>query len=509
MRRNLSRTAELAALGKDLIALRSREKSHQDSRRLRVVDRLVRLHGLPQKIGQILSLTELVDDAPIFTRLVETPTALPPAEAFAEIDRALGRPWQSCFRSLSPEGIGASLGQVHRAKLLDGREVAVKIQYPGIAEALELDLKALGWLTIPFGALRKGFDLAGYRREVGEMLRQEIDYRHEAEMLNRFRTFAAGFDTVVVPTVIEELSGKHILTMTWMEGSSFSETRQWSKSARSQIGTTLVSFLFASVFSARMLHADPHPGNYRFQRGRKDVTVGLLDFGAVKTLTSETTNALHSLIADTISGRLKGNPERARARFERLGFNPHLLIPMQHLLPALCEILFEPFLEDLPFHMNGWRLGPRVEEALGDFRWNFRMAGPPELIYFMRAYQGLIQYLAALDEPVNWRAAFDRVGTPAAAEPCPAPEGHVYTSAKSRTLRIRVVRAGRTKAELTFPVATAESLCDLIPPEVEPKLRARNIDVAQISRSLIADGFPPGELFSLREGDDNFCVWLE
>ena len=509
MRRHLTRAVKLAALGKELVDLSRSKRAPGSVGQIRVVERLVHLHGLPQKIGQILSLAELDRDDPVFTRLVETLAPLPAATALAQIDRALGRPWRDCFRFVDPNGIGASLAQVHRATLHDGRDVAVKIQYPEIAEALDLDLKALGWLTMPVGGLRRGFDVAGYRREVGEMLRQELDYRSEAEMIRRFRSFVSTLDGVYVPDVIEEFSGTRILTMTWIDGEPFSESRTWSEDERRRIGTTLLSLFLASVFAAHMIHADPHPGNYRFQRMPRGVTVGLLDFGCVKILTPETAKALHGLIADTVTGRLTGNTELAKARFERLGFQPLLLAPMQHLLPRLCEILFEPFLQDRPFNMTGWHLGARVEATLGEFRWNFRMAGPPSLIYFMRAYQGLVQYLSALDVPVNWRAAYERIVTKQCEELPSVTNVRVGPSAKSRTLRIRVTRGGRTKADLILPVAAAECLSELIPPEVGPKLAARNIDVFRISRSVTERNFPPGDLFSLRDGKDDFRVWLE
>lgn len=509
MPRKIARAVELVALGKEFAAVRRRSRAPTDAGKQRIVERLIRLHGLPQKIGQILSLTELRSDAPAFTRLVETPPQLSAARSFAEIDRALGRPWQDCFRSLDPRGVGASLAQVHRGILHDGREVAVKIQYPGIAETLDLDLKALGWLTAPIGGLRRGFDLAGYRREVGEMLRLELDYRHEAEMLRRFRAHVASLENIRVPEVIDGYSGDRILTMTWIEGVPFSEARQWTLEERTHLAGALVTLFFSSIFSAGMVHADPHPGNYRFDRAPKHPAVGLLDFGCVKMLGSTIVAALHALIDDAIDGRLRGSAERARARFESLGFNPLLLEPMQHRLPELCEILFAPLLADRPFDMNAWRLGARAEQSLGEFRWNLRMAGPPALIYFMRAYQGLVQYLSALAAPANWRAAYERAAGSPPEEPCPEASPLVALAAKSRSLRIRVTRSGRTKAELTFPAAAAENLPDLIPPEVEPRLAARHIDVAGISRSLIERGFPPGELFALEEGRDDFRVWLE
>jgi len=510
MRRNLARAMELSALGKEVTALRRQEQVREVEGQTRVVERLLHLHGLPQKIGQILSLTELDRESHVFTRLVETAAQLPASVAFAEIDRALGRPWRDCFQSLSPQGIGASLAQVHRGTLWDGRDVAVKIQYPGMAESLALDLKALGWLTLPIGGFRKGFDVAGYRRELGEMLKKELDYQNEGQMLKRFRLLASNMNDVAVPNVIEEYSGSRILTMTWVDGESFRDARRWSVKEKSRIARALLSLFFIGFFSAHMIHADPHPGNYRFQRTGEGVTVAVLDFGCVKIFDSETVDHLQALIDDTVAGRLKGNPELARTRFERLAFQPLLLEPMQHVLPKLCEILFEPFCMDRPFDMKIWHLGARVEETLGNARWNFRMAGPPKLVYFLRAYQGLVQYLSALDVPVNWRAEYDRaVDNRRPTQSCEIRSTTAPLSSKSQALRIRVSRGGRTKAELTFPAAAAESLSDLIPPEVGPKLIARNIDVSQISRSLSENGFPPGNLFSLREGQDEFRVWLE
>ena len=153
-------------------------KGADDARR-RLVERLGSLHGLPQKIGQLLALAG-PDGPSSFAPLTETRSALPLCAALDLLEASLGRPWTDCFRSIDAEGIAASLGQVHRAVLRDGRPAAVKIQYPDSAANVDADLGALDWLSLPFGGLRGGFDLAAYRREVGGMLRQELDYRREA-----------------------------------------------------------------------------------------------------------------------------------------------------------------------------------------------------------------------------------------------------------------------------------------------------------------------------------------
>src|SRR5260370_16424337 len=113
MRRNVTRAVELAALGKIRVTQGRCGRDRDNAGQLKVVERLLRLHGLPQKIGQILSLSELDKDSPVFTRLVETSAQFPASEIFTEIDRALGRPCQDCFLSLNPNAIAASLSQVH------------------------------------------------------------------------------------------------------------------------------------------------------------------------------------------------------------------------------------------------------------------------------------------------------------------------------------------------------------------------------------------------------------
>ncbi len=510
MRSQIHRVAQLVALGSEFAVAKRRSGTRKRDAQLRVIDRLERLHGLPQKIGQILSLSELRDEAPVYRRLTETKAALSLPEVKRLIANAFGMPWQVCFRSIEGPGIGASLAQVHKAVLHDGRVVAIKVQLPHIAEGLELDLKALGWLTAPVGGLRRGFDLASYRREVGTMLREELDFRHEAAALREFAAFAKRFRSIAVPEVIEECSNETILTMSWVEGETFSAVRKWPAESRKEVGSALLELFFASIFHAKAFHADPHPGNYRFSRSGEEIAVGILDFGCTRKLESSTVAALRELIEDTIHGECGGDGGKELHRFVELGFHPGLLEPMQSRLPALCKILFEPLLVGVEYDLSQWRLSERVGQVLGEYRWNFRTAGPASLIYFMRAYQGLIQYLSALEVPIDWRAAFERsVPASDAAAGTAAHDNTDVSASSTRVLKIRVVRSGVTKAELTFPATSAENLEELLPEGVEPKLAARRINVTAIGTRAAAHGFPAGELFRLQEGNDDLAVWLE
>jgi len=512
LRGQARRVRDLAGLAGKMAQLRRAGQSTSKSARARVIDRLMALHGLPQKIGQILSLGELCSsDGPQYLSLTEGPQTLSTAEFFAQAETALGRPLNQYFSRVEETGIAASLAQVHRAWLPDGRAVAVKVQYPGIAQALEIDLRALGWLTIPVGGLRKGFDLAGYRSEVGSKLREEIDYFHEARMMQRFSHLAGNLEFIEVPTVIEELSGERILTMTWLDGEPFSCTRKWSQSARRALAETLVELFLKGIFQWGLLHADPHSGNYRFSLRNGRPVVGLLDFGCVAAISDSAKNALAAIIEDVRTDRLRSNPALAQTRFVNLGFQRRLLEPMAHLLPDLAAVLFEPFRRQCEFSPREWKLSERVQEILGEFRWNFRMAGPPDLIYFVRAYQGLLQYLDALNAPVDWRRAYEAVRPQenAAAAPDVFGDAAFPMSGQSKLLRIRVSERGKTKAEVSFRAAVAENLPDIVPPEIERKLVARGIDVQKIAIDAAIANFPPGELFHLDEEEKQFRVWLE
>ncbi len=142
------------------------------------------------------------------------------------MESAWGGPLNQVVRSIDPRGLAASLGQVHRAELLDGRLVAVKVRYPGIRQAALSDLKMLGWLSAPVGDLRRGFDLTSYRTEILRDLEDELDYRVEARNQHHFRSIAADMTNWTVPCVIEELTSENVLVSQWVDGERFDAVRQ-------------------------------------------------------------------------------------------------------------------------------------------------------------------------------------------------------------------------------------------------------------------------------------------
>lgn len=507
MRDELKRLGQLGALAGDSIRQRREE----------VVDRLASLRGLPQKIGQFLSLSELEalgtpDGNRSYVHLTEGPPVMSAEEAWRELELRIGRPIATVFRTLEERGVAASFGQVHKGTLWDGRVVAIKMKLPNIAESIKVDLSALGLLTAPIGGWRRGFDTAGYRRELASALCEELDYTRELTSLVELRRLTTGWREIVLPEPIAVLSNEHVLVMTWIDGDGFEAVRGWPASDRQAVGTAMLRWFLSSCLSFGLLHADPHPGNYRFLR-HEGVQLGVLDFGCVRRLPNGFSRALRYLIAEARAA--KERRADLLDAYVTLGFGRELLEPMVHLLPALTRALFEPFCTSGPFSMADWSPGERAAAVLGDYRHNFRFAGSPPLLFVIRAFRGLVAYLRALAVPIDWSRVYDEISN----ETMPIggmridslrcdPIGK-RTAGGASVLRVRLSEDERMKVDLTFRAAMVEHLADIMPDELGPKLVARGIDIDALARTAVSQGIVPRELFRLDEDNREIRVWLE
>lgn len=471
-----------------------------------VARRLGLLHGLPQKLGQLMAFSELESSDPAFAPLTENAPTLAAGAAFAAIESALGAPIASRFRELAPEGISASIGQVHRGVLQDGRPVAVKVQYPGIAECIEWDLKALGWITAPVGDLSRGFDLAAYRREIGRSLREELDYAREAAALQQFRAWTRGWPTVVTPELIPACSRGSVLTMTWLDGLPLSRARNAPRADRVAFASTLVRLLLHGLFRWRGIHADPHPGNFRFLSGPDGPRVGVLDFGCMQEIGPDWASGLASLL-DAVEQRSDTKAE-VLAGFRSMGFDTDRLSPLAGKLVELLRVLAEPFLTEGEWQPATWRLGERLGTLLGEHRMTFRTAGPPSLIFILRAFQGLLQYLKAFDVPVRWRDAWKEVRPRVPSKPG-LRAGPAAAPGAARRLHVRILEHGLPRVELTLPSSALGSVAELMPTDVVARLDRRGLSVSEIGARALRAGCPAGEVFLDRHDAREIRVWLE
>ncbi|HEX2174484.1 MAG TPA: AarF/ABC1/UbiB kinase family protein [Nocardioidaceae bacterium] len=300
------------------------------------------LKGGAMKFGQAMSIFEsaLPEEiaAPYRETLTQLQDAAPPMDPSAVhqvLARELGPRWRRRFSSFDDSpAASASIGQVHRAVWHDGREVAVKVQYPGAAEALQADLRQIGRAARMFASWVPGIDIKPLVAELQERVGEEVDYNLEAEAQRGFHRAYADDPVFVVPEVVAH--GDKVLVSEWIESKS-SLARliaEGTQEERDRYGQLYVQFLFSGPTRAGLLHTDPHPGNYRIL---PDGRLGIVDYGAVLRLPDGMPPAVGRLLRTATGGDYHAVEEGLRAE----GFiKPHIDVDVD----ALRDYL-EPFVE--------------------------------------------------------------------------------------------------------------------------------------------------------------------
>ncbi len=471
-------------------------------------DRLGRLHGLPQKVGQMLSFSWNEQTASELAPLRDSGEALSLESVLPVLEANWGRSVDQVVRQIDRQGLAASIGQVHRARLVDGREVAIKIQYPGIREAIQSDLKLLGWLSLPMGGLSRGFDLKAYQQTILAGLENELDYTVEAETQSQMRRLAGHESQIDIPSPISELSTKEVLVSTWIEAQRWDNSyRDLSGSRRNRLSSDLLTFFLKGLLEEGVMQADWHPGNVRLRMTNQGPRWVLFDFGAPVRLDSTTRQALRELLV------APPTQDRAWELLLALGFDPSWLTALKAKLPQLCALLFEPFHASGSYDLTNWRLSERMAQILGEDRWNFRIAAPPSLMPLLRAFHGLVYYLTKLGSPLNWKDTLEHIlGEPISANSnspqATFPHAMTKTTSLAESLKIRVDRAGETIVLLTFPAKCAERLETFLDDDLSARIKSQGIDIAAITNSKQVRDLSPGELFTLVDASRSVKVWL-
>jgi predicted unusual protein kinase regulating ubiquinone biosynthesis (AarF/ABC1/UbiB family) len=308
-RGRLRRTAPLAALSARtageavVVGLRSKLTGADSTEfHVRTAERyaelLGRSKGALMKAGQMLSFASVSPAVPAelqsiyqaaLTRLRDDAPPMAPELSRAVLERELGRRAESTFAEFDWKPLAAaSVGQVHAARLHDGRAVAVKIQYPGVADAIGADLKntelLATFLSLIVGGLspwKLSLDIRGTASEISVRIAEELDYRLEAANQAEFAEHYRGHPFIHVPQVINELCTDRVLTQELVRGRPWSGALTASQALRDQWAEAIHRFVWGSYKRLELFNADPHPGNYLFH---EDGSVSFLDFGSVKRL---------------------------------------------------------------------------------------------------------------------------------------------------------------------------------------------------------------------------------
>ncbi|AMW79958.1 ABC transporter [Acinetobacter sp. TGL-Y2] len=276
----------------------SRSKMFQDIG-LQIADTLGEMKGAVMKVGQIASQYKDIfppEVAKAIAKLQRQAPPMPFADIKKQVEKELGKPLAQIFQHFEEQPFAAaSIGQVHKATLPDGKEVVVKVQYPGVDEACESDLKQVRLALRLMGVLKVDKKLQDRLfQEIQDSLHEELNYEIEAQNLDVFRTFHQNLDPqIIIPQVFPDYSSRRVLTLSLEKGESIETASTWDVATRNAMGRRLVRALGQQMFFLKRFHCDPHPGNFAF---RPDGSVIIYDFGGVKTLSTDLVERFKSLV---------------------------------------------------------------------------------------------------------------------------------------------------------------------------------------------------------------------
>jgi predicted unusual protein kinase regulating ubiquinone biosynthesis (AarF/ABC1/UbiB family) len=285
----------------------------------RVADQLAHLRGAAMKLGQMISM-DAGDMLPpeltrIMARLRDRANHMPPAQLQQVLAAHWGKDWRSRFTRFGATPIAAaSIGQVHRATARDGRDLAIKVQYPGVRESIDADVDNVATLLRVSGLLPRELDIAPLLVEAKRQLHEEADYVREGEQMTRFGALLAGDPGFIVPTLDSEFSTDRVLAMSFVPGVAIETLVEAPQKERDRVMHALIALVLRELFEFGLMQTDPNFANYRYQRETGRLV--LLDFGAAREVDRATAGGYHSLL---IAG-LDANRDAARDAALAAGF---------------------------------------------------------------------------------------------------------------------------------------------------------------------------------------------
>jgi predicted unusual protein kinase regulating ubiquinone biosynthesis (AarF/ABC1/UbiB family) len=374
-----------------------------------VVDTLGELKGAVMKIGQIASQTQDLLPPEFSEALKKLQKEAPPVsfeQIREQVEKQLGSPLDQLFTSFSEEPYAsASIGQVHRACTRDGLEVVVKVQYPGVANSCDSDLKQLR-LALKFGGLLKlpKESVDALFEEIKARLHEELDYENEAKNIRMFSAFHKKHPKILIPEVIEQLSNKQILTMEYLPGDDVQglASQGYTQEQINLLGERLFELMAEQLFEFKQIHGDPHPGNFAF---RKDGSVIIYDFGCVKTLKLDILQAYKDAISSSLIEDYQSLDDALIRLGARVKSKPS---PGSDYYRVWRNIFFEPFLTDEEYDYETASLHMDFAKHTSLFFKHIKHFSPPvESIYIDRMISGQYWILKSMGVKAEFRSKLD------------------------------------------------------------------------------------------------------
>jgi predicted unusual protein kinase regulating ubiquinone biosynthesis (AarF/ABC1/UbiB family) len=386
-------------------------KIDQPKHAAELVMALGNLKGPLMKVGQILATIPEALPPEYATAFLELQANAPPMGwpfVKRRMKTELGDGWEEKFKSFGHEAAAAaSLGQVHRAVLHDGRDVACKLQYPDMASAVEADLRQLQIIFSLYERYDKAISTKLIHQELSARLAEELDYVREAKHGNLYRTMLKDVGVVHVPEIIPELSTKRLLTSTWLQGEKILSFVDAKPAQRNQLALNMFHAWYVPFYNYGVIHGDPHLGNYSV---RKDNSINLLDFGCVRVFEPKFVGG----VIDLYNALLHDDRALAVHAYETWGFKK-LNKDQIDTLTIWAKFLYGPLMEDRVRPIGEVKQGVYGRETAEQVHKKLREVGgvtvPREFVFMDRAALGLGSVFLHLKAEVNWYRVFNELIT--------------------------------------------------------------------------------------------------
>ncbi|MEM9043278.1 MAG: AarF/ABC1/UbiB kinase family protein [Pseudomonadota bacterium] len=376
----------------------------------RLADQLARMRGAAMKVGQLLSMDtgdflppELAE---ILARLRANADYMPPKQLKSVLNAEWGQDWLKQFKSFDTRPIAAaSIGQVHRAKTRDGRDLAIKIQYPGVRRSIDSDVDNVAALIRVSGLIPEGMDVSPLLVEAKRQLHEEADYEREGEQLARFSDLLSAAPEFETPQLQSDLTTSSILAMTFVEGIAIEETVTLPSSERDRIMHLLIDLLFRELFQFHLMQTDPNFANFRYNPSTGRVV--LLDFGAARQFSRHVADQYDLLLRAGMSGEIS----RIRNAAIDIGFFDDATAPHhQEAVANMIDLAFEALRLNGVYDFSDGILAARLRAAgrkLGEDR-TFVHLPPMDVLYLQRKFAGMYLLASRLKARVNVREIVEK-----------------------------------------------------------------------------------------------------
>jgi predicted unusual protein kinase regulating ubiquinone biosynthesis (AarF/ABC1/UbiB family) len=416
-------TAYVGDSARQLFASAGRREEIRAERQLRttaeVVETLGSMKGAFMKLGQMASYLDASLAPEVRKSLAQLQANAPPMSgelAAGVVEAELGRPPDELFAEWDPVPMAAaSIGQVHRAITTDGRAVAVKVQYPGVDDAIRADLDNSATLLSVIRLAFPSLDAQAVVAELRERIGEELDYVIEASNQTMFARHYEGHPFIHIPSVVPELSSRRVLTSELVVGARYEEVVGWSQPERDLAGEAIFRFVFGGLYQMHVFNGDPHPGNYLFH-GEGRVT--FLDFGLVKWFEPSDVDLLAAMVTAAVV-----SPDAAefRAAVERAGFlRPDPALSDEEVA-AYFRHYYELVADDRETHFTADYATDTLRHFFDASSPVVRRANvPSSFVVLQRINLGLYAVLAGLEATGNWRRVAEEVWPWIAAPPSTA-----------------------------------------------------------------------------------------